>query len=298
MATRANSTRTPLLRQTTGSTGLLRSAPFDSRIVAAGGPVSRALRIMFDADPEPREQRRTYLKTAAFAIAGAALPVALAIPAALAADADIDASLLDLWRRREQMCAAERGASKRLDAISMATIFPEPSEAVFLRESDHDLGLAKYTSVRHCGRRWYPFEAADAERRGWRRNHWRWGTRPVTPEDNLPDGALTTSYREPWPEAKARADEIARAWDRHRAAMETIGESSGLVAANAEWEARDDDLAAIDGAIGEATAHTFAGLTVKARLAQIDIDKDSEPDRELIAGLVRDILAMGGQACA
>lgn len=48
MASHAHSTRTPLLRQTIGSAGLLSGG----RIVASGGPVTRALAVMAAADPD------------------------------------------------------------------------------------------------------------------------------------------------------------------------------------------------------------------------------------------------------
>lgn len=207
-----------------------------------------------------------------------------------------DAPLFDLWRRREEAHVVERISSKRLDAISAATVFPDPPAALFLREGDHDLMLANYTCERGDGRMWYPFESANAERRGWRRAHWRWQSPPVTPEDNLPEDAHTVTFREAWPEAEVRADDITAAWDEHRAAVAAIRDESGFDAANDEWEARDDDVAALDGALRDATATTLAGLRITARPAQIDIDQDEDPDPLLIAGLVRDLLATGGAA--
>lgn len=51
MASHAHSTRTPLLRRATGSAELLRASLPGGRIVAAGGPVTRALAVMTAADP-------------------------------------------------------------------------------------------------------------------------------------------------------------------------------------------------------------------------------------------------------
>lgn len=233
-------------------------------------------------------------------IAALALPAAaggiIAGSGALAADRRPDITLMDLWQRRIKVADAAETASKRVDAAYAAMARPAVPEALFLREGDHALRLANYTRERNDGRRWYPFEAADAERRGWRRKHTTWKDRPVTPEDKLPADAHTVSYVVPWPEAQVRADEIAAAWDAYRAAVDAAEEASGYLAANEEWETLDDDLAALDGAIFDAPAHSIAGLTIKARLAQMDIDEGEDPNERLVAGMVRDILAMGGAA--
>lgn len=230
-------------------------------------------------------------------LAGLATSTVLTLPA-LAGDTHPDAELIDLWRRRELAWDAADAAGRRHDAINATVVRPEPSEAVFVQDGDDAFGFLPLARTRVGDRLWYPGYATSAgipiERL--RRRQTKIVDEPFPEGHRLHGTHNTIGRRVPWPEAQARADAIVRAWDDYQEAIRETVRTSGLEAANAEWEALDDPRAAIDGAIRDSTAHTIDGLRIKARLAQLDLDDDTDPEPALIAGLVRDILAMQAQA--
>ncbi|MCJ2020606.1 hypothetical protein MKK84_24785 [Methylobacterium sp. E-065] len=230
-------------------------------------------------------------------LAGLATSTALTVPV-LAGDTHPDTELLDLWHRRGLAEAAAKAAGKRQDDLSDATPFPAPPEAVFVQAGDEAFGFLGLATSHGSGRLWYSVQAPGAGGRAGplRRPRTRVVDEPF-PEGHVLHGTdCTIGRRVAWPEAQARADAIVRAWDDWRAELDRIYTVSGLDVANAEWEALDDAQAELDGAIRDATAHTLDGLRIKARLAQNDLDDDTDPEPTLIAGLVRDILAMQAAA--
>lgn len=223
-------------------------------------------------------------------LAGLATSTVLTLPV-LAGEPHPDAELLDLERRRVEVQTAADEAQSRWGALTDSITLPEAPDALLLRDEDRVLKLAVYAVERDDGRMWYAVEPIGVERRLLRRKHWRWQRRPTRPGDG-PLGTDWIETRVPWPEAQARADEIVAAWDAWVAEKDRIHEASGWNAAGDEWDRLDDLLEEIEYAIWATTAHTSAGLLVKARLAQRDFDEDNTPPPELMAGIVRDILAM------
>lgn len=223
----------------------------------------------------------------------AALACVLTLPA-LAGEPHPDAELLDLWRRRGLAEEAADQSGKRLDALSDATPFPKPPEALFVQVGDEAFGFLGVASPHGSGRLWYSIQAPGAGGRAGRLRgrQTRIVYEPFPAGPALPGVDEVIGRRVPWPEAQARADAIVAAWDGWKAELDRIYAASGAEAANAEWEALDDARAELDGAIRDTTARTLDGLRVKAQLAQLDLDEGVQPDAILHAGLVRDILAM------
>ncbi|MCJ2092273.1 hypothetical protein MKK67_07160 [Methylobacterium sp. J-072] len=216
----------------------------------------------------------------------------------LAGDTHPDAELLDLWRRRGLAEAAAKAAGRRHDDLSDATKLPLPPEAVFVQAGDEGFGFLGLATAHGSGRLWYSVQAPGAGGRAGplRRRRTRIVDEPFPEGHSLHGTDSTIGRRVAWPEAQARADAIVAAWDGWKAELERIYAASGLHAAEAEWEALDDAQNELDGAIRDATARTLDGLRIKAQLAQIDLDEETRPDPGLIAGLVRDIMAMQAQA--
>lgn len=222
----------------------------------------------------------------------------LSTQAASAIEPNSDAELLDLWHRRGRALEAAKAAGDRHDALSDATKFPEPPEAVFVQEGDRELGLAKLADHEGQERPRYVVGSPGARLRAGqlRRPQTHYVDEPFPEGHQLHGTGDVLARRVPWPEAQARADAIVAAYDGWVAEQERIYVASGIEAANAEWEDLDDARAEIDGAIRDATARTLDGVRIKAQLVQLDLDEGTTPETALIAGLVRDLLAMGSVA--
>ena len=204
-----------------------------------------------------------------------------------------DAALIELGARWAKANAEYSDACKRL-GLSMETArHPEPPEALFAQNGDTAFRFAKYAVVRADGRRWYCLGSLDervslALRKAQTREH----RRPVRPEEELPADAHTVIENVPWPEAQARADGIVHAWDTWRSAIEAADIEAGVPAA----EARVEHLLAVVGPLEDrievATAHTLAGVQVKARYAVSFADLDSQIPEELVIGILRELVAL------
>ena len=241
------------------------------------------------SDSTVAPSRRAFLARAALSGAAAAQP-----PIFTAAAAAIDAVLLELERRWGPANAAYELASAKEEALD--DYCPPLPEALYLRQGDHALGLGKYATGRGEGdeddRPRYCHEGSKTELRGWRRRHWKWEQSPGTGEDGAPDGSMI-ERRVPWPEAQARADEIAEAWDRWTADEKAARETSGYAAAAREARRLGKVVGEIEREIEDATPLTLAGLAVKARHLQRATDRGDSIEAAA-AVIVRDILALAG----
>lgn len=118
MASHAHSTRTSLLRQTTGSAGLLPAGSPSVRIVAAGGPITRALAVMATADPDLARIRNLRRSIAMRIEADIALLDALAGDTDLEENGDLEPSLCGCTSHTfgEMLLPSEGGDDREGDA--------------------------------------------------------------------------------------------------------------------------------------------------------------------------------------
>lgn len=230
------------------------------------------------------------------AVLGAAVVAAAPIPARAAGtvEAHPDAALIALGQRWAEAYRIERAAAAIWNAYGDVQEIVPPPEAVYVRDGDDALGIARLAGKDRNGRLWYyvglPGSTAHAGvlREPRRRNR----VRPPVPEDNLPADAWGVISGEPWPEAQARADEIVGAWDGWRAAMARHNVVSGHDAAEADWTAKDDVLSGLEDEISVTKAHTLAGLTIKARLAQSLDDRHHRISDDLLFEIIRGLVAL------
>lgn len=223
------------------------------------------------------------------------VPVLAALPAA-AGEPHPDAALLALGAWFEAAETAYRAACRRAEEIEAAIVLPEKPAAIYAAEGDDALGLARYAAERDDGRHWYIVGRADASPKpGLRQPRLRLAERDATPADGLPAHSTVARYV-PWPEAQARADEIVSAYEAWVAERDRIDVESGLEAANRASDALGEELSDIEAAIEDATARTLDGLRVKARMARRDLDQGFQINEALHESLIRDLLAMEGEA--
>lgn len=225
----------------------------------------------------------------------AAIPALAALPAG-ADEAHPDAALLLLGVRFDAAEAAYSAACDRAEAIRAVIVFPERPAAVYAAEGDRALRLRGYATEHDDRGVWYPVPHANAPPGpGLRQPRLQLEERDATPADGLPANSMIARYV-PWPEAQARADEIVSATEAWRAERDRIDVESGLEAANQAADALGEELSDIEAAIEDATARTLDGLRVKARIARRDFATSDQINEALHEGLIRDILAMGGEA--
>lgn len=209
--------------------------------------------------------------------------------------------------------AAEE-ASKRQDETIEATFDalrryrelggdPEVSGALLYRgEPDRDLCLYGSRPVTNdpTDER-YTFSATAIE-------HFRKHPRTrfgMVPHPDLPPPNMRQT-KEPWPEAQARADEIVAAWDARQAEIDRRWKVSGRIdAMNADAAAEQCCEAAIRAVIlarvttpedVQAKASLMASLLGDADELTKVLEHEGEPCDLLALSIVRDILALRGQA--
>ncbi|WP_066922877.1 hypothetical protein [Methylobacterium sp. CCH5-D2] len=211
-------------------------------------------------------------------LAGLAAAPLAALPIATAAFAlNPDTALLALGRRWREAVAAREAVSEHADACATAAHRAAPGlpEAVLYREGDDALDIAHFTSARGDGRRWYSVGTSACDgKASWMR-------------------AMVHGPQTP---RAVRATEIVAAFDAWRAACQATHDACGLTAADSAWEEACERVSEIEDHISAATAHTPAGLAVKARIAEQDIEAGNKPAQALLAGLVRDVLAIAEPA--
>lgn len=208
-----------------------------------------------------------------------------------------DAALIALGQRWVEAYRVERAAAARWEAIPNASDLIATPDAVAFHPGDDALGIGRLATFLQDGRLWYCVGDRDCNPRyahasALREPRRRRVTRPVRPEDNLPADAISVTTGEPWPEAQARADAIVAAWDWRTAEVARQNAASGHDEAEAAWNACDTALDAIEQEISAAKAHTLAGLTIKARLAQSLDDRHHRVSDDLLFEIVRGLVAL------
>ena len=199
----------------------------------------------------------------------ATLPAITAGPASAlpsAADGDLFAALTrfrEANRAVDLACAAEDEAMNRYEA-------PDFPDALWVRDTDPGLVVPVGYSGGGGGQRRYFQDVTIEYLRKLPCERRIRHERPATAEDGfteaeLAEGQVIVRYeRQPWPEARARADEIVSAWDEWQSEKQRRRDASGLTAASRAVEgarrayrkARDELL--------RIPARTMEGVVAKA----------------------------------
>ncbi|WP_066918108.1 hypothetical protein [Methylobacterium sp. CCH5-D2] len=174
-----------------------------------------------------------------------------------------DRKLLDLERQRALAHVAYDIASAQAQALHLIGV-PEAPAALFLRESDHALGLGGYATRRGDGTLWFYPDAGNASI-ALRKPRTRDETQPVPPGVNLPRDAQTITRRVPWAEAQVRADEIVTAFDRWRHETAEARRASGYAVASEEADKLGSEVTRIEREIELTPPNTLDGISVKAQ---------------------------------
>ena len=251
-------------------------------------PAIPTLRERATALREGLSRRETVLGVAA---------VAVAAPPAAASAPNPDAHLIALWQKREEANRDWLAASASLDESTNARHSMEWPEALAVQFGDGDLGLARLANYEHEGRTWYWIGEPGADQfltpaSRLRQPRLLTVSRPVCPADNLPADAQRIAKSIPWPEAQTRADEIVIAWDARQDEIARRNAASGYDAAEALEEACQAALLEVEQEIIGAEAHTLAGITIKARVALIELERGFDPDERLLRTIADALIAL------
>lgn len=256
-------------------------------------PAAPTLRERAAALREGLSRREAVIGTAA-TITVAPLPVV----AASTGEAHRDAELIALWQKREAANREWLSASDRLEAARDAHHSVEWPEALAVQLGDDDLGLARLANHEREGRKWYWVGDLNADPHltpasKLRQPRLLTVTRPVCPEDNLPADAQRVVSSKPWPDAQARADEIVAAWDARQAEAARQNAINGYDAAVAHEHACEAALYDIESEIVAAEAHTVAGLAIKARLVNVELERGFGPSDDLLRSITATLITLG-----
>jgi hypothetical protein len=232
-----------------------------------------------------RDQGSYVSRRAVLAGLGAALPAAAAGAPALAAP-EPEAELLAAVARFREADAAHVAAVEATLEAQARYEEPDLPEALYGQNWDMPYGLPSCVWDEKAGGFVYTADAIE-RMRGVRQM--RRVQRAPTPEEvERSNGAIDPEYdvitfRRPWPEAQARADEIVAAWDWFIAERERQGEISGLTAALQSEKAAFEAWQAAARAVAAARVTTLQGAALKAQAAGLYRDGDVEAIEESIA---------------